>query len=50
MDSTFLIAGPGIPVGRSLGPIDMRDIAPTLATILGIRLAEAEGHDVLTAR
>jgi predicted AlkP superfamily pyrophosphatase or phosphodiesterase len=50
MDSTFLIAGPGIPAGRSLGPIDMRDIAPTLATILGIRLAEAEGHDVLAVK
>jgi predicted AlkP superfamily pyrophosphatase or phosphodiesterase len=50
MDSTFLIAGPGIPAGRSLGAIDMRDIAPTLASILGIRLTEAEGHDVLAAR
>jgi len=50
MDSTFLIAGPRIPAGRSLGAIDMRDIAPTLASILGIRLSEAEGHDVLGGR
>ena len=47
MNSTFLIAGPGVPAGRTLGEIDMRDIAPTLAGILGIRLREAEGHDVL---
>jgi predicted AlkP superfamily pyrophosphatase or phosphodiesterase len=50
MDSTFLIVGPGIPAGRSLGTIDMRDIAPTLASILGIRLTEAEGHDVLAGK
>ena len=47
MDSTFLLAGPGVPAGRSLGEIDMRDIAPTLAAIVGVRLARAEGHDVL---
>jgi predicted AlkP superfamily pyrophosphatase or phosphodiesterase len=47
MNSTFLIAGPGVPAGQTLGEIDMRDIAPTLAGILGIRLSEAEGHDVL---
>jgi predicted AlkP superfamily pyrophosphatase or phosphodiesterase len=47
MNSTFLIAGPGVPAGRTLGEIDMRDIAPTLAGILGIRLRAAEGRDVL---
>jgi len=47
MNSTFLIAGPGVPAGRALGEVDMRDIAPTLAGILGIRLREAEGHDLL---
>jgi predicted AlkP superfamily pyrophosphatase or phosphodiesterase len=40
--STFLIMGPGIPAGRSLGEIDMRAIAPTLAEILGVPLAGAE--------
>jgi len=50
MNSTFLIAGPGISAGRSLGGIDMRDIAPTLAAILGVRLAQAEGHNVLADR
>ena len=43
MYSSFFIAGAGISAGRSLGEIDMRDIAPTLARILGVRLAAAEG-------
>jgi predicted AlkP superfamily pyrophosphatase or phosphodiesterase len=47
MNATFLIAGPEVPRGRSLGEIDLRDIAPTLAGILGVRLREAEGRDVL---
>ncbi len=40
--STFLIMGHGVPAGRSLGEIDMRAIAPTLAAILGVPLAGAE--------
>jgi predicted AlkP superfamily pyrophosphatase or phosphodiesterase len=43
--------GPSIEHGRALGQIDMRDIAPTLATIIGIRLEAAEGADLhLTAK
>ena len=42
MRSTFVLAGPGIPAGHSLGSIDMRQIAPTLAKILGVALPEAE--------
>ena len=42
MRSTFLIMGPGIPVHRSLGEIDMRSIAPTLARIMHVRLSGAE--------
>jgi predicted AlkP superfamily pyrophosphatase or phosphodiesterase len=45
MDSAFLIAGPGIPV-RDLGRIDMRDIAPTLAALLGVALPDAEGRQL----
>ena len=44
MDSSFFIAGPGIGAGRDLGQIDMRDIAPTLAALLGVPLSSAEGH------
>lgn len=40
--STFMIMGRGIAVHRSLGEIDMRAIAPTLAEILGIALPGAE--------
>jgi predicted AlkP superfamily pyrophosphatase or phosphodiesterase len=48
MNSSFFIGGPGIASNRSLGQIDMRDIAPTLADFLGIRLPAAEGKDLRT--
>lgn len=47
MRATFLIAGKGIPAGHALGPIDMRDIAPTLAAQLGISLPQAQGRVLL---
>ena len=47
MDSAFFIAGPGIKANRNLGRIDMRDIAPTLAALLKVKLPDAEGRDVL---
>jgi predicted AlkP superfamily pyrophosphatase or phosphodiesterase len=47
MDASFFLAGPGIPAGQKLGRIDMCDIAPTLAEILGLELPTAEGHSVL---
>ena len=49
MRSTFLIAGKGVPAGRNLGSIDMRDIAPTLAALLGVSLPQAQGHALLSA-
>jgi predicted AlkP superfamily pyrophosphatase or phosphodiesterase len=42
MRSAFFIVGPNIPKGRSAGEIDMRQIAPTIAGILHVRLAGAE--------
>jgi len=42
MNSSFFILGRGIPAARSLGLIDMRALAPTLAQILGLRLPAAE--------
>ena len=42
MRSSFFITGPHVAAGRSLGEIDMRQIAPTLANILGISLPDAE--------
>jgi predicted AlkP superfamily pyrophosphatase or phosphodiesterase len=44
MNSSFFIAGPGIRAGRDLGQIDMRDIAPTLAGLLGIPFPSAQGR------
>ena len=43
MHSTFIIDGPGLPRHGSLGRIDMRDIAPTEAKILGVALPTAQG-------
>jgi predicted AlkP superfamily pyrophosphatase or phosphodiesterase len=42
MRSSFFILGPHIAKGRAMGEIDMRQIAPTIADILHIRLAGAE--------
>jgi predicted AlkP superfamily pyrophosphatase or phosphodiesterase len=41
MRAAFFIAGPGIARGRDLGLIDMRQIAPTVAQLLGVRLPAA---------
>jgi len=32
----FLAAGPGIPAGRDLGELELRDVSPTLQALLGI--------------
>ncbi|MEI9997299.1 MAG: ectonucleotide pyrophosphatase/phosphodiesterase [Rhizomicrobium sp.] len=44
MRATFLIDGPGLAKTGALGEIDMRDIAPTLAKILGVALPQATGR------
>ena len=41
MRASFFIMGPGIARGKQLGVIDMRQIAPTLAAILGVPLPAA---------
>jgi predicted AlkP superfamily pyrophosphatase or phosphodiesterase len=45
--AAFFLVGPGVPAGRSLGLVDMRDIAPTLAQRLGLALPAAEGKPLL---
>lgn len=46
MRATFILSGPGI--GRkALGEIDMRDIAPTLAKVLKVKLPSADGKPLL---
>ncbi|HEV7357677.1 MAG TPA: ectonucleotide pyrophosphatase/phosphodiesterase [Steroidobacteraceae bacterium] len=42
MRSSFFIVGPQIAKGRSVGEIDMRQIAPTIANILQVHLSGAE--------
>lgn len=44
MRATFMIDGPGLARRGALGEIDMRDIAPTLARILGVALPSADGR------
>ena len=42
MRSSFFLVGPAIAKGKSLEQIDMRNIAPTLAKIMGASLPDAE--------
>ncbi|MEA3197907.1 MAG: hypothetical protein QOF32_1959 [Gammaproteobacteria bacterium] len=42
MRSAFFIVGPNISKGQSVGEIDMRQIAPTIAGVLHVHLAGAE--------
>ena len=48
MDSSFFVTGPGIPRGKVADRIDMRDIAPTLAALLGVSLPAAEGKNLFS--
>lgn len=45
--AAFFVVGPGIPAGKNLGVIDMRDVAPTLAKKAGLALPSAEGKALL---
>ena len=42
MNSSFFLMGPGVAAAHSVGAIDMRSIAPTLAQFLGVTLPAAE--------
>ena len=41
--SAFFLVGPGVPAGKNLGLVDMRDVAPTLAKVAGLLLPTADG-------
>lgn len=45
--AAFFLVGPGVPAGRDLGVIDMRDVAPTLAHEIGLSLPTADGKNLL---
>lgn len=47
MNASLVLRGPGIPAKRDFGIVDMRDIAPTLAALLGVQLPTAEGRNLL---
>jgi predicted AlkP superfamily pyrophosphatase or phosphodiesterase len=40
--ASFLMLGPDVASGRDLGLVDMRQIAPTLASVLGVKLSAAK--------
>lgn len=42
MRAALFLSGPGIAHGRDLGTVDMRQIAPTLAQLLGVSLPAAK--------
>jgi hypothetical protein len=46
LHAAFFVVGPGVPAGRALGLIDMRDIATTLARRLNLSLPAAEGKEL----
>ena len=45
--AAFFLVGPGVPAGKDLGVIDMRDVAPTLAKEAGLSLPSADGKALL---
>jgi predicted AlkP superfamily pyrophosphatase or phosphodiesterase len=44
--SAFMVMGDGVAKGRDLGVIDMRQIAPSVASMLGVKLPAAKLHAV----
>lgn len=46
MQAIFLAWGVGIPRGIQLGSITNRDVAPTIAKLLGLALDTAQGHAI----
>ena len=44
LDGIFIASGYGIKLGTKLGQIHNRDVAPTIAELLGLPLPNVEGH------
>ncbi len=49
MNASFFVMGPGVEAGRNLGPIDIRQIAPTVARTLGVSLPSARHAPLVLA-
>ena len=47
LHASLFLVGAGVPAGRDLGVVDMRDIAPTVARRLGLSLPTADGKTLL---
>lgn len=47
MDASFFLAGSAVSRRGDLGRIDMRDIAPSLAALLGVKLPGTRGRNLL---
>jgi hypothetical protein len=47
MRATLIIDGPGLARHGSLGEVDMRDVAPTVARLLGVSFPSATGKPLL---
>ena len=45
--AAFFVVGPGVPSGHALGIIDMRDVAPTLAHVIGLSFSSVDGKNLL---
>jgi predicted AlkP superfamily pyrophosphatase or phosphodiesterase len=45
--ASFFVVGPGVHAGHDLGLIDMRDVAPTIAYMVGLPLPSADGKYLL---
>jgi predicted AlkP superfamily pyrophosphatase or phosphodiesterase len=45
--SSFFVVGEGVPKNKNLGVIDIRDIAPTLAGLVGLQMKSADGKNLL---
>jgi hypothetical protein len=50
MRASFFIMGRNIAAGRDLGVIDMRQVAPTVAGLLGVRLSTAKATPIPISR
>ena len=47
LHAAFFLVGPGVPAGKDLGLMDMRDIAPSLGHEVGVALPTADGKNLL---
>ncbi len=46
MNATFLVTAPNVPAGANVGEINMRQVAPTLAALMGVGLPSAEDRPI----